>query len=83
MTKRRRQRLPPLPIRAVKAHLKLSQAIICSDHELASHIDLTVKTNQVTGQPRQISHLRRRLNLMMEPLAAYDTKKIEDQESLP
>lgn len=63
-----RARRPKLPVRAGQAHQKLSQAIICGDHELASWLDWVVKTNQVTGRPRDIKDLRERLNAAMAPL---------------
>ena len=65
-----RQRRPKLPIRAGQAHQKLSQAIICGDHELASWLDHVVKRGQATGDPGVIQQLRERLDAAMEPLPA-------------
>jgi len=64
----RRVRRPKLPIRVGKAQQVLSSAIICSDHELASWIDLAVKTDRVLGTPEALKELRDRLNDVMEPL---------------
>jgi len=66
-----RRRWPKLPIPAGKAHQKLSQAIICADHELASWIDRAVKLGMVTGKPQLVRELRQRLDVVMEPLG-YD-----------
>ena len=63
-----RKRRPKLPIGAGKAHQLLSSAIICSDHELASWLDLIVKRGQVTGRPEVIDELKQRLDDAMEPL---------------
>lgn len=63
-----RERRPKLPIRAGQAHQKLSQAIICCDHKLASWLDLVVKRGQVIGDPQVIQQLRERLDAAMEPL---------------
>ncbi len=60
-----RARRPKLPIRAGQAHQKLSQAIICGDHELASWLDLAVKQNRVVGDPRVVQELRERLDAVM------------------
>ena len=68
--KPRRQRRPNLPIRAGQAHQKLSQAIICGDHELASWLDLVVKQDLVIGPPDAVKELRERLDAVMEPLSA-------------
>ena len=62
-----RARRPKLPIRAGQAHQKLSQAIICGDHELASWLDLVVKQNRVVGDPRVVQELRDRLDAVMAP----------------
>lgn len=67
-TKQPRRRWPKLPISAGKAHQKLSQAIICADHELASWLDATVKRGMVTGKPSLVRELRQRLDAVMEPL---------------
>jgi hypothetical protein len=66
--KKPRRRWPKLPIPAGKAHQKLSQAIICADHELASWIDAAVKQGLVTGKPRLVRELRKRLDAVMAPL---------------
>ena len=66
----RREKRPRLPIRASQAHQKLSQAMICGDHELAWWLDLVVKQGQVTGDPGVIQTLRERLDAAMEPLPA-------------
>jgi hypothetical protein len=66
--KPRNRRMPKLPIPAGKAHQKLSQAIICDDHELASWLDLAVKVNMVTGTPHLVGELRTRLDAVMAPL---------------
>ena len=63
-----RKRRPKLPIGIGKAHQLLSSAIICSDHELASWVDLVVKQHQVTGKPEQLLELIKRLDTVMEPL---------------
>jgi hypothetical protein len=57
-----------LPVPAGKAHQKLSQAIICADHELASWLDGAVKQGMVTGKPSLIRELRKRLDAVMAPL---------------
>ena len=62
-----RARRPKLPLRAGQAHQKLSQAIICGDHELASWLDLVVKQDRVIGDPRAIRELRERLDAVMAP----------------
>jgi hypothetical protein len=62
-----RARRPPLPLRVGQAHQKLSQAIICGDHELASWIDQVVKRGQVIGKPEVLEELKRRLDAVMEP----------------
>lgn len=63
-----RPRRPKLPLRVGQAHQKLSQAIICGDHELASWIDLVFKRQLVMGKPDQLDELKRRLEAVMEPL---------------
>ena len=65
-----RARRPKLPIRAGQAHQKLSQAIICGDHALASWLDLVVKQGLVIGPPDTVKELRERLDAVMEPLPA-------------
>jgi len=60
-----RHRRPKLPIRAGQAHQKLSQAIICGDHELASWLDGAVKRGLVTGNPELVKQLRERLDDVM------------------
>ena len=60
-----------LPIPAGKAHQKLSQAIICGDHELASWLDLAVKQGMVIGEPELVRELRERLDDVMEPLEVW------------
>lgn len=65
-----RARRPKLPLRAGQAHQKLSQAIICGDHELASWLDLVVKRDLVIGPPDAVKELRERLDAVMEPLPA-------------
>lgn len=59
---------PKLPVRVGQAHQKLTQAIICGDHELASWLDWAVKSGNVTGQPSDIQHLKERLNAALAPL---------------
>jgi hypothetical protein len=66
--KKPKARRPKLPIPAGKAHQKLSQAIICGDHDLASWIDAAAKSNQITGDPQVIQELRDRLDAAMAPL---------------
>jgi len=66
--KKPRTRRPKLPIPAGKAHQKLSQAIICGDHELASWLDGVVKRGLVTGNPDSVRQLRERLDAAMAPL---------------
>lgn len=68
--KKPRTRRPKLPIPAGKAHQKLSQAIICGDHELASWLDGVVKRGLVTGKPDLVQQLRERLDAVMAPLDA-------------
>ncbi len=63
-----RKRRPKLPIGAGKAHQLLSSAIICSDHDLASWLDLIVKQRQVIGRPEVLDELKQRLDDVMEPL---------------
>lgn len=63
-----RTRRRKLPIPAGKAHQKLSQAIICGDHELASWLDGVVKADLVTGNPDLVRQLRERLDAAMAPL---------------
>ncbi len=65
-----RPRRPRLPIRAGQAHQKLTQAILCGDHELASWLDLVVKRDFVIGDPRLVQELRERLDAVMAPLPA-------------
>jgi hypothetical protein len=65
-----RARRPKLPLRAGQAHQKLSQAIICGDHELASWLDLVMKLELVIGPPDAVKELRERLDSVMEPLSA-------------
>lgn len=67
---RPRSRRPKLPIRVGKAHQLLSTAIICSDHELASWLDLAVMHHRVVGEAEQLAELRKRLDEAMEPLPA-------------
>ena len=66
--KKPKRRWPKLPIPAGKAHQKLSQAMICADHELASWLDQAVKTGMVTGKPHLVRKLKQRLDDVMEPL---------------
>ena len=66
--RRPRPRRPKLPIRSGKAHQMLSAAILLSDHEMASWVDLAVKRHQVTGTPEQLLELSKRLDAVMEPL---------------
>ena len=68
--KKPRTRRPKLPIPAGKAHQKVSQAIICGDHELASWLDAVVKADLVTGNPDSVRQLRERLDAAMAPLDA-------------
>jgi len=63
--KKPRTRRPKLPIQVGKAHQKLSQAIICGDHELASWLDGAVKRGLVTGNPELVKQLRERLDDVM------------------
>ena len=65
-----RPRRPKLPIRAGQAHQKLTQAILCGDHELASWLDLVAKRDLVIGDPRLVQELRERLDAVMAPLPA-------------
>ena len=67
MPRKPRVRRPKLPIRAGQAHQKLSQAIICGDHELASWLDWVVKADHITGDPSVIQQLRERLDAVMAP----------------
>ena len=46
----------------------LSGAIIPGDHEQASWVDLVVKANCVTGKPKQLEELKKRLDAVMQPL---------------
>jgi hypothetical protein len=57
--------MPKLPIPAGKAHQKLSQAILCGDHELASWIDGVAKARLVTGDFHAVKELRERLDAVM------------------
>lgn len=66
-SKRPRRRWPKLPIPAGKAHQKLSQAIICGDHELASWLDLAAMRGLVTGRAELVQELRERLDTVMAP----------------
>ena len=68
MPRKPRVRRPKLPIRVGKAHQVLSTAIICRDHELASWLDLAVKTDRVVGTPEGLKELRQRMDAAMEPL---------------
>jgi len=63
-----RVRRPKLPIRVGKAQQVLSNAIICSNHELACWLDLAVKTDRVLGTLEELKELRDRLDEVMEPL---------------
>ena len=65
-----RTRRPTLPIRVGQAQQKLSQAIICGDHELASWLDLAAKRDLVIGSPDAVKEFRERLNTVMEPVPA-------------
>jgi hypothetical protein len=65
--KKHRRRWPKLPIQIGKAHQRLSTAIICGDHELASWMDCVVLAGQVDGSPQQVAELRQRLDRVMEP----------------
>ena len=71
--KRRRRKpkpqRPKLPIPAGKAQQKLSQAILCGDHALASWIDGAAKAGLVTGSLRAVREFRNRLDTVMEPLS--------------
>ena len=66
--RKRKPRRPKLPIRVGKAHQVLSTAIICGDHELASWLDLALKTDRVVGTPEGLKELRQRMDAAMEPL---------------
>jgi hypothetical protein len=66
--KPRKRRWPRLPIPAGKAHQKLSQAIITSDHELASWLDAALKRGQIVGSPHLVRELKKRLDDVMAPL---------------
>jgi hypothetical protein len=46
----------------------LSAAILLSDHEMASWVDLAAKRHQITGAPEQLLELIKRLDAVMEPL---------------
>lgn len=63
-----RKQRPKLPIRVGKAQQVLSSAIILGDHQLASWLDLAVKTDRVVGTPEALKELRQRLDSVMEPL---------------
>ncbi len=63
-----KRKMPKLPILAGKAQQKLSQAILCGDHELASWIDGAVKQKLVTGDLQAVQELRDRLDDVMAPL---------------
>ena len=66
--KKPKRRMPKLPIPAGKAQQKLSQAILCGDHELASWLDGVTKAGLVTGDLQAIRELRDRLDAVMVPL---------------
>lgn len=68
--KKAKPRRPKLPITAGKAQQMLSAAIMCGDHELASWLDLAVKTDRViaTPKPEDLDHLKQRLDTVMQPL---------------
>jgi len=68
--KRPKPRRPKLPIPAGKARQMLSSAILAGDHDLASWIDMAVKTGQVLPkpQPQDLQNLKQRLDEVMEPL---------------
>jgi hypothetical protein len=63
-----RKRRPKLPIGCGKAQQLLTAAILMSDHEQASWVDLVVKANRVTGTPEQLEELKKRLDTVMQPL---------------
>ena len=65
--KKPRRRWPKLPIPAGKAHQKLSQAVICGDHELASWLDEASIKNLVTGDRCLVDELRKRLDDVLAP----------------
>ncbi len=67
--KKPRRRWPKLPIPAGKAHQKLSQAIICGDHELASWLDQAAMKNLITGDSCLVDKLHERLNDVLAPHA--------------
>ena len=71
-----RKHRPKLPIGAGKANQLLSSAIICSDHELASWLDLIVKRGQVTGTSEVLSKLKQRLDDVMEPLPGSASRAV-------
>ena len=66
--KKPKRRMPKLPIPVGKAQQKLSQAILCADHELASWLDGAVKQKLVTGDIHAVQELRDRLDDVMAPL---------------
>ena len=68
--KKPKPRRPKLPITAGRAAQLLSTAIICGDHELASWLDLAVKTDRVvaTPKPEDLDRLKQRLDAVMVPL---------------
>jgi hypothetical protein len=66
--RKRKSRRPKLPIRVGKAHQVLSGAIICGDHELASWLDLALKTDRVVGTTEGLKELRQRMDAVMDPL---------------
>ena len=63
-----KRQMPKLPIPAGKAQQKLSQAILCGGHELASWLDGAAKACLVTGDLHAIQELRDRLDAVMAPL---------------
>lgn len=65
--KKQRRRWPKLPIPLGKAHQKLSQAIICGDHELAAWLYRAALQDTIVGKPPDLQQFRERLDTVMEP----------------
>ena len=65
--KKRTWRKPKLPIGVGKAQQMLSSAIICGLDDMAAWVYRVTMEKQVTGKPRAIRELQKRLDAVMAP----------------
>ena len=61
------RRYPRLPVKAGKARMKLIQAIITGDDDLARWVRFAVDNELVVGEPRAICELTTRLDEVLVP----------------